>query len=1445
MIFLAILVNSIGLRAQLKADFSADTLSFCPPYSVRFTDNSTGGTITTRRWNFGQGGTSNTNNSSPSASYVNSGTYSVKLVVSNGSSSDSITKVAYIRAFTLPKVNFGTKEVRTGCAPLSLNFVDSTILGSAPIKSYSWNYGDGFRGNTKNPFHKYLADGTYPVILSVVDTNACIATLNKTSYVKVIKIPKVKFSVTPNPSSCKTPHKVTFVNQSTGTGTLTYLWKFGNGDSSILKNPSYTFGVGSYDITLIAKNGTGCSDSLRISRYITVGAPKADFQVVDTVCLSDTNLFGFKNLSVGANTYLWDFGDGVVSSFKSPSHRYFKTGRFKVRLIIGLATPCSDTMDKYINVIQPIANYTTDKNYWCDDANVIYTPGGTYTSEAKTAIWDLWDWPFKQQYRSNAVPYGSATFLKKKKGKHSDSLTVFYPKWGSCSSKVALQKFEIWRPKGYPLVAPYSGCAPITVKLVDQMFSRDSITVGTWLFDGKNPLVTRSTSKTYTIPGTYKISYSIKHKRLGCLYKYGPFTIEVGKKQKSNFTIDTMKVCLNDTVKFINLSTDTNKIKKYSWNLDWAKRIPFVYDKNPQKHYTDTGYKSVMLIVDNNGCPDTLILDSIVRVVGPTGQFAVEMDCDKPFDRKFTGLSWKNVQRFLYEFGDSISGSTDSINKIASYKYPSRGDYDVKLTLFDDSNGCKEELEAKVYIRVLKLKTSVDKKVGCYPSFFTFKTDSSQDLEAVMTINNGLVKNIVSLKKFSYKTKTKGVHFSTIIGSDINGCADTNIYRLKTYLPIAKFGMNKDSGCVALTINLTDSSITDTTFSSLWWSGSEGNFSKLTNPNFTFNERGKKTIEFFVKDTLGCIGKMSKLVYAFQPWPTISADTQVCAGIPITFTNKNGLSNETHAWNFGDSLLGNGKTSQVIYTKPGKKSIRLTSIDSYGCDSIIDKNLWIEVQKAVLPVVVSEPEDTTCYPADIDFRVKNRDSTVQYYYWRFDSSHAFIRLSGPTAFYNYSRPGVFGVDIVVETTFGCRDTFRIDSILKVGGPYARFDMKDTFCFMDESEFDLKDVFEVYEFRMDFGDGILDTFPSGTKKIRHKYANSGFYPVSLIFTDSIGNCVKSWQDSLFVQEINAKINAIDTAGCSVFRLNVNADKANVDVYEWSVGGDVFSLKQSFSKGFLSPGQYTIVLKPTNTNTGCFGFDSLPFTVFPLPVLSKSGDGLFCYKDSTKAIVSGAEKFQWKPTTYLSTDTMGSVLLLPENDIIYNVVGTNKFGCKSSIDLKFQVIKPPYIESVEDTILFLGQLTQMDQTIAGSWNYKWKPALFLSCSTCPNPELKANRNITYTLTISDDYGCFSLDTSFSVFVRDDYKLFIPNAFTPNKDGLNDNFDFYAEGFKEMEYFRIYTRWGDMVYEFTGMQDSWDGLYNGEPWSGNSALVYKGRFTRYSKEVVDVIGSITLVN
>jgi len=1442
-VLLAFIACGFDLQAQIKADFSADTLSFCPPYSVVFKDLTTGGgAITSRRWEFGQGGTSNSNNASPSASYTNSGTYNVKLVVSDGINKDSITKTAYIKAFTLPKVGFTTTQPPNGCAPLSLNFVDTTKLGSAPLKSYSWNFGDGYRSTTKNPAHTYHYDGNYTVVLSVVDTNGCSASFKNTSFVKVIKGPLANFSVSPFASSCNPPHKVNFINQSSGTGTLSYFWKFGNLDSSVLKSPSYTFGVGAYDITLIVKNSTGCADTIKRSHFITVGAPKADFDVIDTVCLSDTNKVFFKDRSVGANTFLWSFGDGIKSSKRNPSHNYKKTGTYSVQLIIGLATPCSDTITKTIEVIQPIVSFTTDIDYWCDNKKVEYTPSGTYANEAKTLIWDYWKWPDYKINRAKPKTFGPNSILKKRKGKHIDTLTVFYPKWGSCSSKVILQKFEIWRPDGHPLIDPYTGCAPLTVQLKDRMLPHDSVTVGTWLFDGKNPRVTRSTSQTYTVPGNYSVSYTFKHKRLGCVYKYGPYIIEVGKKQKADFKVEPLRACVNDTVKFINTSTDTNKIKKYSWNLHWANRIPFTHNKNEMKQYQDTGYKSIMLIVDNGGCPDTLIRDSAVFIMGPIGDFAQNLDCDKRYDREFIHLNWFDVQRFKYDFGDTLG--YDSLNRTANYIYNRRGDFKVKLTLYNDTNGCKLEIEKMVWVRDLKFVSSINKHVGCYPTFFSFKVDKSQDLARVLVHSYGNISTGSPTTTFSIKSKKKGFDRPMLVGSDDNGCTDTAYYWVKTYLPTANFTVSQDSGCAPFLVTVKDSSVTDTTFSSLKWAVAENQSDTQKTSNFTFRTAGKKFIQLTVRDTLGCVNAKTKWVYSLQPHPAIAADTQVCTGIEVQFFNKGGQPNETHAWSFGDTLTGTGKSPKIKYTRPGRKSIRLTSTDNFGCDSTLNKNLWIEVQKAVLPTVVSEPEDTTCYPADIDFTIKNPDSTVRFYFWRFDTADAFVRLSGPNAFYNYNKPGVFGVDIGVETTFGCRDTFRVDSVLRVGGPYARFDMKDTFCFQEESEFNLKEVSGVYEFRMDFGDGNLDTFPQNTDTIRHFYLNGGFYPVSLIFTDSLGSCVKSIRDSVFIQEIQAKINIRDTSGCSVFKLNVKADTANVNKYQWSINGDTLSSNQVFSQDFSEPGERRLILKPINTNTGCYNLDSVRFTVFPLPSLSKSGDGLYCYDDSILVVVSGAKDYLWTPSDFLSSSSSDSVKLKPENDIIYSVEGTNEFGCKSLIDLKFNVVKPPYLKSFKDTTLYVGQVINLDQGIEGEWIYKWTPAFFLSCSDCPNPELKANRDITYNLNISDKYGCFSIDTSFSVFAKDEYKLFIPNAFTPNSDGLNDLFDFYAEGFKKMEYFRIYTRWGEEVYEFTSMEDGWDGLYNGEFWPTNVSLVYKGRFIRFNKEAVDVVGSVTIV-
>ena len=172
--------------AQLKADFEADTIEFCPPYAVNFKDKSTGGRITSRVWSFGQGGTSNANNPFPSATYSSSGSFTVSLTVIDGTSSSTVTKNAYIKAYGFPRANFNTTQSKIGCAPLTINLNDNTTIGSAPIATYNWNFGNGTRSNTQNATVVYSLPGKYTVSLSVTDTNGCNGSEQKVAYIEAV-----------------------------------------------------------------------------------------------------------------------------------------------------------------------------------------------------------------------------------------------------------------------------------------------------------------------------------------------------------------------------------------------------------------------------------------------------------------------------------------------------------------------------------------------------------------------------------------------------------------------------------------------------------------------------------------------------------------------------------------------------------------------------------------------------------------------------------------------------------------------------------------------------------------------------------------------------------------------------------------------------------------------------------------------------------------------------------------------------------------------------------------------------------------------------------------------------------------------------------------------------------------------------------------------------------
>lgn len=147
----------------------------------------------------------------------------------------------------------------SGCVPVSPSFTDQTVVSSGTIVGWNWDFGDGNISSLQNPSTTYTNAGTFNVKLSVVSNLGCKDSAIINSYVSVFGYAKAEFIFTP--SFGKPQDVVFFTNLSTNS--TSWVWYFGDGDSSIIQSPSHVYiNKGTYIITLIASNINGCNDTI-------------------------------------------------------------------------------------------------------------------------------------------------------------------------------------------------------------------------------------------------------------------------------------------------------------------------------------------------------------------------------------------------------------------------------------------------------------------------------------------------------------------------------------------------------------------------------------------------------------------------------------------------------------------------------------------------------------------------------------------------------------------------------------------------------------------------------------------------------------------------------------------------------------------------------------------------------------------------------------------------------------------------------------------------------------------------------------------------------------------------------------------------------------------------------------------------------------------------------
>ena len=438
-----------------------------PLSGVNFTDISTGGTVISRDWNFGNGTIVLNGLPTVGTNYLTAGTFAVTLTATfTGGVIRTATK--YVVVHPKPVAAFVTTDT-AGCITHNVTFQDLSSTSTGTITNWQWDLGAG--GSTiQTPSFAYTNPGNYQISLIVRNSWGCSSdAASKPAYIKVFNRPTAGFTTSAN-SGCDTPFVVQFTNTTTGAGPITYEWDFGDGSPlSPTVNPSHTYtAYGIYTVRLTARIGNNCSHSVTTNFYtnIYVGTPKANITSQDTVCVGNTVSFSGTSTPAGLAYYhRWLFSDnGVLGYAANVNHVFATPGDFQVRYIASTYPGCADTVYKMIHVKPgPVVDFTSDRTVGCDVPFAVQFTSLTTPTTGLAYQWNFGDGNTSTEPNPLHV-YNSVNYF-------TVSLTVTDTSIvDGCSANVSKYQFiKIRRPTVNFIYVPPSGCMPLPVLATAQI----------------------------------------------------------------------------------------------------------------------------------------------------------------------------------------------------------------------------------------------------------------------------------------------------------------------------------------------------------------------------------------------------------------------------------------------------------------------------------------------------------------------------------------------------------------------------------------------------------------------------------------------------------------------------------------------------------------------------------------------------------------------------------------------------------------------------------------------------------------------------------------------------------------------------------------------------------------------------------------------------------------
>lgn len=1349
--------------------------SGCVPHSVQLQNNTVNQSPNaTYFWDFGNGVTS-TQRNPPVANYITTGTFTVKLVVTDTCGKDS--QLVTIAVSTLPVVSFNATNVCKGNATTFTN--TSTLAPGDTVAVYKWYYGNGDSSTTGTSpqQYTYANDGNYNVVLQVTTDKTCVARDTMAINVKASPVP----SIANSPVNICDKQIVTFNGTVTTTAPTTissYRWSFGTADTARVEDTVYRFpSPGPYTIIYSATNSVGCSAST--TKNITVH-PNPDSRPfkIPIICraqraqFTDSSTVGFGNT---ITKWAWDFDNNgtIDDSTQHPGYVYNATGTgIKVKLTVTTNNNCSNT-DSIINV-----TVNNKPNPAISSNGPALCKGDTFKFSNSTLFAFAYQWTFGDTSQPLFVTStAQLPHVYTDTGLFTVKMLAISAQ--GCRDSITTAVTSRPLPDAEFTMPDTIGCAPKNFT-----FNNTSILANgyKWLV-GNTP-----TSTAFNRPDTL-ISLSgqvvqiklVASNQFNCKPDTAVKTLYTFGNPTPNFTMSKDSGCGPMLVTFTN--TTPNGIN-YTWKLGNGQAAGSV---NASSTYlpslnNDSVYTIKLIASNGPGCSDSIT--KTIRVYPkPVSAFthAINNGCG-PLPVTFTNTSNHKFggtisnMTFAWSFGNNTSSTQQSPTGTFTASAIQDTNYTVRLIAFSRF-GCSDTSTSTV--KVFPNPRSAFAPVqaaGCGPHTTAFSntsvpndTGSINIMSFAWRFGNGNTSAQQNPNATFTASKTIDSLYSVrLVAFSEHGCRDTSYQTVRVYPnPKALFTTNVSSGCGPLPVSFSNQSVPNDTGSidimSFVWDFDNGFGSIARNPSSQYVANYLTDTTYRVKlraiSEHGCLDSLTKQVVV-HPKP-ITAFTQNknagCGPLPVQFTSTSQLATK-HYWNFG-----NGDTAMranPLYTFSSFPifdsiyEISLSTQSAYGCLGDTIKANVIARYQPVASFFTSN--DSVCGGGNIAFYNASLGGASNS--WNFGNGQT---ASGINPAMNFSglqgKDTTYKVRLVVSSPYGCKDTTY--NPVKVNAlPEAIFTNVAPGCTPRNITFTNTSL-RGTKYEWDFGDATTSDSVAPTKLFTNNIALvNRTYPVTLKAI-SAGGCIDTMKQNILVYPLPLPdFTAQKAARCDTTQYTFNNSSQGAATYNWRFGDGTSQAVENpvhfYRTSFTQDTTYTVKMTATS-NQGCK--DSVQKSVLAHPLVhakfnasSTSGCGLLNAQFINQSL--NAVSYFWE-----FGDGAGSNKITPT--YLYNSIGTynvrltayDQFGCsdtaeKSNFISIYEVPKAVFFYSPLQTRLPNTTINFYDSSVlsSGTLTYDWAfgdPLHGSNASVLKNPShnYSDSGDFNTRLIVTSDKGC----------------------------------------------------------------------------------------------------------